>query len=437
MAAIDERIRAAVTERIEASPTGDFLSVWTNFNPHRYIAPGTPPNDGLWNEPGGGFTRNTNCWAKDLDWSGVGSYRQDGQGGRWGCCAAVSPRHVITAAHAGAPSSNEINFILHDNSVYTATIVGTEDLPGVWPMDIRVWYLDEDLPNTIRWYNVLPLDWDNLLAYNSDDLGLVPEPSTTNSLTAKALIYTNQDREAHAAIVLNHLPFPKVLSATNCTGQTPDWAPYYESPVAGDSSSPMFLVVDGRMFLMGSVMSSFILATKINDPDEITAINTAMATLDAAGDNTGYTSLTHGDLAVGDVTSCFFFYPRKNIPHFIAKGSNMSEIISPEEPTIVVGEVSNFAVSFDDVLDKGELITGTPVVTEVTSSDLTFTDQRSNSSAFTMDEHRYETGKVALFKVYGQIVANTPYTLKVQITTDATPAQTKIRGVTFSVEDIT
>lgn len=125
--------------------------------------------------------------------------------------------------------------------------------------------------------------------------------------------------------------------------------------------------------------------------------------------------------------------------YYYRKGDPVTSIIlAPQEPVTVEGEVNNFAVSFADILDDDESLTGTPTVEEVTTSDLTIGDslKQVNTSVLVINEKSVAIGKAVQFDVSGQLVDNSPYTIKITVTTDATPAQTKIRYVRFSVETI-
>ena len=94
-------------------------------------------------------------------------------------------------------------------------------------------------------------------------------------------------------------------------------------------------------------------------------------------------------------------------------------------PSKTVSEVRNAAVSFDDVLDEGELLTGTPSVDAVT--DLTFSNIAVSTTILEINGKDVPVGRAMQFKVTGGLVANSPYTIPVQATSDSTPAQT-LRG---------
>ncbi len=105
-----------------------------------------------------------------------------------------------------------------------------------------------------------------------------------------------------------------------------------------------------------------------------------------------------------------------------------------ERPVAVVGETNNFAVSFFGVLDSGELLTGSPTVVEVTTTDLTIGNKAVNTAALTISERTVIVGNAVQFNVLGQLTGNSPYKLKITVTTDASPVQTKVKYVEFRVE---
>lgn len=111
----------------------------------------------------------------------------------------------------------------------------------------------------------------------------------------------------------------------------------------------------------------------------------------------------------------------------------MGKVTSHQIPEAVVGETNLDSVSFVNVLDDGESLTGTPTVTEVTTTDLTIANVSINTAALVINGQSVPIGRAVQFKVSGQLTANSPYKLKITATTDSSPAQTKIRFVTFTV----
>ena len=108
-------------------------------------------------------------------------------------------------------------------------------------------------------------------------------------------------------------------------------------------------------------------------------------------------------------------------------------LFGPQTPEAVVGETNLHSVSFDGVLDSGELIASVTSVTEESTSDLTISNEAVNAAALIVNDVSVAIGKAIQFKVVGFAVANSPYTLKMIVVTDSTPAQTKVRFVKFYV----
>ncbi len=113
----------------------------------------------------------------------------------------------------------------------------------------------------------------------------------------------------------------------------------------------------------------------------------------------------------------------------------MGRNIAPEHPAAATGETNVFAVDFSGALDSGELLTGTPTVAEVTSSDLTITSKSINTGALTINSRSVAVGLAVQFKVVGQVVSGSPYKIKITVSTDSSPAQTKVKWIRFVVED--
>jgi len=102
--------------------------------------------------------------------------------------------------------------------------------------------------------------------------------------------------------------------------------------------------------------------------------------------------------------------------------------ILPGIPEISAGETDDGAVDFTDRLDSGETLSGTPTVTEVTSSDLTISSVAVNTATLTMFDTTIAIGAAVQFTVSGQL-ASTLYTLNV--TTSTSASRTFVRRVSF------
>ncbi len=86
-------------------------------------------------------------------------------------------------------------------------------------------------------------------------------------------------------------------------------------------------------------------------------------------------------------------------------------------------ETRNVAVSYADKLESGELLTGTPTITEVTSSDLTLSNKIVSTGSLTINGVSVSAGQAITFTVAGG-TSSTVYTIRIQCGTDATNAQT-------------
>ena len=99
-----------------------------------------------------------------------------------------------------------------------------------------------------------------------------------------------------------------------------------------------------------------------------------------------------------------------------------------------VGETCNIAVGFIDVLDDGELLTGTPTVAEVSapSPGLAFASAAVNTTAKTIDGISHAIGQAVVCSVSGGTAGARQ--IKITCSTDATPAQTRIKVIDLIVE---
>lgn len=110
-----------------------------------------------------------------------------------------------------------------------------------------------------------------------------------------------------------------------------------------------------------------------------------------------------------------------------------NSLTAPQLPVVDSSSTRNGAVDFQYQLDSGEVLTGSPTVTEDapgTSPGLTITNAAVNTVALSINGATVPIGHAVQFKITG-IVAGTMYRLKVSANTDSTPAQTLIGYVRF------
>ena len=107
--------------------------------------------------------------------------------------------------------------------------------------------------------------------------------------------------------------------------------------------------------------------------------------------------------------------------------------VEPEILEKKVSEDRNVAISFADLLDVGELLTGTPTIVEVPPADLTLSSKVVSTAQLTINGKKVPIGEAVQFKVVGG-VADTNYKIRVTVGTDATPAQTLIITIRLRVK---
>jgi hypothetical protein len=111
-------------------------------------------------------------------------------------------------------------------------------------------------------------------------------------------------------------------------------------------------------------------------------------------------------------------------------------IVLPQRPAISVGDTEVVSINYTDHLDSGESLTGTPTVAEVTTTDLTLDDKAVNTATYVEADSgdTVAVGAAVQFSVAGGTAANSPYTIRVTVSTDATPARTFVRDVKLGWE---
>jgi hypothetical protein len=97
-----------------------------------------------------------------------------------------------------------------------------------------------------------------------------------------------------------------------------------------------------------------------------------------------------------------------------------------QRPVVSQGDIEKGAVSFADWLDPGETLTGTPLVTEVGTTDLTLGGKAVSSASLTILGETVAAGGAVQFTVSGQ-KAGTLYTISV--TASTTASRTAVRYV--------
>lgn len=110
-------------------------------------------------------------------------------------------------------------------------------------------------------------------------------------------------------------------------------------------------------------------------------------------------------------------------------------IEAPQQYQLAESETALVSVDFQPLLDSGELLTGTPTVAEITTTDLTLANAAVNTAALTVNGVAVAISEAVQFSVTGA-QPSTAYRIRVTCGTDSTPAQTRTQIVrVYGVDD--
>jgi hypothetical protein len=111
---------------------------------------------------------------------------------------------------------------------------------------------------------------------------------------------------------------------------------------------------------------------------------------------------------------------------------HIGAVKAKNSPAFAVGDEQNGGVSFAEQLKSGELLTGTPTVTEEAGAgDLVITGVGYNTATVEINGVDVPAYHALLFHVTSQSAGE--YWLKLVVTTDSTPARALTRYVPFHV----
>lgn len=215
---------------------------------------------------GANYVRDPNCWAKDIDLSGV--VVSTGGGTPYWHGTLITSQHIAMVKHAYNGVGSVKRFVGASGTVYTRAISALRDpYPGLnWMYgDIIIGKLDSALPtNDVCVYAILPSSFTNQFPNNLKD--------------TPCLIY---DQSLRCLVADLYSDFGHRSPTDSVRAQ------FYSLPYVGDSGRPTFLIVPGRkpIFLhMFTYATGGLSIVSVRD-----AVNTALS---VDGD-----SLTEADLS--------------------------------------------------------------------------------------------------------------------------------------------
>lgn len=207
------------------------------------------------------WTRNVNCWAKDLDLTGTscGIWGLGGVGGG----TLITKKHVLLANHVPYPSLPAIiYFVDKNNNSYEHKIIKTKRVTNT---DILIGELDREVDASLKVYNVLPA---NYLKY-------------FNKETNFPLLYSDQERKA---LIGENGMINTTYGSTNTLINIPkdvNRSQYFEALIVGDSGNIVSTIINNEIVIIGAWYMTLgtMAGLATNIPNYITDINSTIASL--------------------------------------------------------------------------------------------------------------------------------------------------------------
>lgn len=207
------------------------------------------------------WTRNINCWAKDLDLTGTscGIWGLGGVGGG----TLITKKHVLLANHVPYPSLPAIiYFVDKNNNSYQHKIIKTKQVANT---DILIGELDKEVDASLKIYNVLPA---NYLKYFDKQINF-------------PLLYSDQEKKA---LIGENGMINTTYGSTNTLINIPkdvNKAQYFEALIVGDSGNLVSTIINNEVVLIGGWYMTLgtMAGLATNIPSYINEVNNTIASL--------------------------------------------------------------------------------------------------------------------------------------------------------------
>lgn len=187
----------------------------------------------LFNEDG---TRNTNCWAANVDTTCITYYGDPGDGSHDTFCiggALITPSIVQFVAHCHPSVGFAIKFVTNTNEIVSGTITNLVTLSG----DICLALLDAPMPSSITPALYLPSNWATYL----------PELLRQPPIVRIGGLCLNQYKQVH----VGDLNFVNGSDLVYFAAPIdPTRLSFYIDAITGDSGSPACIIINGQLVLV-------------------------------------------------------------------------------------------------------------------------------------------------------------------------------------------
>jgi hypothetical protein len=207
------------------------------------------------------WTRNINCWAKDLDLTGTscGIWGLGGVGGG----TLITKKHVLLANHVPYPSlPATIYFVDKNNNSYEYKIIKTKQVANT---DILIGELDREADASLKIYKALPT---NYLKYLNKEINF-------------PILYSDQERKA---LIGENGLLNTTYGSTNTLiniSKDSNRAQYFEPLIVGDSGNIVSTIINNEVVLIGGWYMTLgaMAGLATNIPSYINEVNNTIASL--------------------------------------------------------------------------------------------------------------------------------------------------------------
>lgn len=188
---------------------------------------------------GNHYVRNPNCWASDIDLTGISPWNTSL--GQQKAGTLITRRHFIVSAHWGNFGEGKvIRFVSQSGEIFDRTVLKGLQHP-LYPLnksnfpDFGVYVLDADLPGDIKSYKIFPSNVDIYFPPADIIRGL---PWIFGTDQQEDLSVAKIWRVEEMGFYYQNTVYPQI-----------PWA-FFKPPIAGDSSSGYFAIINNEPVLL-------------------------------------------------------------------------------------------------------------------------------------------------------------------------------------------
>ena len=206
---------------------------------------------------------NPGCWAADVDFSCESPWNSESKNRKSG--TLISPLHILLANHhIPPPPGTKFYFRSTTGVVYERELTNICEITSPPATDLVVGLLNEELPSSVSFAKILPIDFSDYLHTGSGLPAAILDQQGKILVAEISRVGTENTNESPARCVYRQ-------------PQNPNRLEFFESLVAGDSSNPNVLIMLNDPILLSITWSAVPHGTSILGCEN--AINEAMEVL--------------------------------------------------------------------------------------------------------------------------------------------------------------